>query len=150
MAIELIRTRTQRTDLHDNADVLQGVNLVLEAYPITSVYLSKLAGRNAESSKLHYTRQSSSVLVAHKTSEFTCHAAGPQHDPPRTSQLEAVGIVVSAKHPPSATFLAPAMADHLLNRCVCVGWMKLRLTVTRCLGKLIYLSPFDWDPFPLA
>ena len=104
-------------DLLDNAEVLAEAGLVLEAFPITSVYVNKLAGRTAADSKLHYTRQSSSVLVAHKTSEFTCHAAGPQFDPPRTSQLEAAGIVVSQKHPPSSTFLAPAMADHLLNRC---------------------------------
>lgn len=90
---------------------------MLEAFPITSVYINKLAGRTAADSKMHYTRQSSSVLVAHKTIEFTCHPAGPQIDPPRTSQLENAGIVVSQKHPPSTTFLAPAMADHLLQRC---------------------------------
>ena len=88
-----------------------------EEFPIKSVYINRLAGRTAFDSRLHYTRQSSSVLLAHKTTDFTCHPPGPQFDPPRTSQLEAVGIVVSQKHPPSATFLAPAMAEHLLHRC---------------------------------
>lgn len=103
--------------MFDTADVLAEAGLVLEAFPISSVYVKKLAGRTAADTKQHHTRQSSSVLVAHKTTEFTCLEAGPQFDPPRTSQFEAVGIVVSQHHPPSATFLAPAMADYLLNRC---------------------------------
>eukprot|EP00752_Nemacystus_decipiens_P003967 g3633.t1 len=100
--------------------VMEEAGLALEAYPITSVYLSKLAGRTPADSKLHYTRQSSSVLLAHKTSKFTCHSSRPRYDPPRTSQLEAVGIVVSSKHP-AATFLAHSMADHVLNRFTVAG-----------------------------
>lgn len=107
----------RRSDWLPIADVVADVGLVLEEFPITSVYINKLAGRTADDSKHHYTRQSSSVLVAHKTVDFTYHPPGPQFDPPRTSQLEAIGIVVSQKHPPSVTFLAPAMAEHLLHRC---------------------------------
>ena len=107
----------RRVDFLAIADVLENAGLVLEEFPITSVYINNLAGRIAVDSRLHYTRQSSSVLLAHKTTDFTCHPAGPQFDPPRTSQLEAVGIVVSQKHPPSVFFLAPAMAEHLLHRC---------------------------------
>ncbi len=89
---------------------------MLEAFPLMSVYLSKLSGRTAADSKSHNTRQTSPVLVAHKTSDFTYHEPGPHLDPPRTRQLEGVGVVISQKHPPPATYLAAAMAEHLLNR----------------------------------
>ncbi|CAB1120660.1 unnamed protein product [Ectocarpus sp. CCAP 1310/34] len=102
-------------------DSLKEAGLALEAFPVTSVYLNKLAGRTPTDSKQRkYTRQTASVLVAHKTGEHTSHASGPQFDPPRISQLEAVGIIISQKHP-SATFLAPSMADHLLNRFTSAG-----------------------------
>lgn len=89
---------------------------MLEPFPVTSVFLSKQAGRTAADKKLHYTRQTSSVLVAHKTSDYTCNGPGPQLEPPRQRPLELVGVVVSQKHPPPATFLPPAMAEHLLTR----------------------------------
>lgn len=97
---------------------MEATGLQLEAHPVSSIYLSKLAGRIPGKSKLHNTKQMSHVILAHKTGEFPCNAVNPRLDAPRQSQLEAVGLVISSKHPSSATFLAPSMADFLLNRFV--------------------------------
>lgn len=102
------------------AGILKEGGLVLEAFPATSVFLSKVAGRIPANSKLHYKRQTSSVLIAHKTADFPCHVASgrSQFEAPRQGQLEVGGVVVSSKHPASTTFLAPSMAEHLLTRSV--------------------------------
>lgn len=121
--------------------VLNEVGLVLEAFPITSVYLAKLAGRIPEKSKLHYSRQASSVLLAHKTNDFPCHPVKTGLDKPREGPLEALGVVVSSKHPDSTTFLAPSMADHLLNRCVSVLFFSVLL--------LVVLLHHGWSIFRL-
>lgn len=97
---------------------MKASGLQLEANPVVSLYLTKIAGRTPAKSRLHYSRQMSHVLLAHKTENFPCHAVNPRLDAPRVSSLEAAGLVVSSKHPSSTTFLAPSMADHLLNRCV--------------------------------
>lgn len=100
--------------------VLKEVNLVLERFPATSIFLSKTAGLVAEETERYYNRHASSVLVAHKTADFTCHpvSKGDHFDAPRSQELEAIGVVVSAEHPPTSTFLTPVMADHLLKRSV--------------------------------
>ncbi len=144
--LDITRFRTRRGNVLDNAGVLTEVGLLLEAYPHQSLYINKLAGRAAVDSKLHLTRQASFVLVAHKTSEFTCLEAAPQLEPPRTRQLEAIGVVVSQKHPPSTTFLAPAMADYLMNRCA--GGEQLLGHGWLYVWKLFSLST-GWVPFSM-
>ncbi|CAN0414983.1 unnamed protein product [Pylaiella littoralis] len=49
------------------AGVLKEGGLVLETFPTTSVFITKLAGRTAAKNKLHHSRQTSSILIAHKS-----------------------------------------------------------------------------------
>lgn len=100
---------------------METVGLVLESAPATSVFVAKTPGRISEKAKQHYNRHTSAVLVAHKTVDFTYNpvSKSDHFEEPRTQQWEAMGLVVSARHPPASTFLAPAMADHLLKRFVC-------------------------------
>ncbi|CAM9580097.1 unnamed protein product [Ectocarpus fasciculatus] len=103
-------------------DRLKAMGLILEKNPPISVYLEGQAGRIPDHRKNHYTRQSSSVLIAHKNGDFAQHGAPrDSFSRPREQALEDVGVVVSAKHPHSATFLSRSMAEHLIHRFTLPG-----------------------------
>lgn len=109
---------------------LKATGFVVEMHPIVSAYTAGQAGRVAGEYKNHHSRQLSLVLIAHKTGDFACYgrtsgtrraqrgAASVSFKPPRQQVLEDIGIVLSTKHPESATFLSQAMADYLLTRLV--------------------------------
>lgn len=94
---------------------------MLEAHPIISVYLRGQAGRTPEGSKNHYKAQTSLTLIAHKSRDFEIRDAASsstKYAPPRRQELENIGVILSAKFPECKTFLAPAMANHLIERSV--------------------------------
>ncbi|CAM9927717.1 unnamed protein product [Discosporangium mesarthrocarpum] len=105
---------------------LKTAGLLLEGAPISSIYLGGRLGRPAVETKNHYVQQSSLTLIPHTTADFISHGGGvhtgrraikpPRLEPPCPPELEAVGVIVSAKHPDSGTFLAPAVADHVIKR----------------------------------
>ena len=103
--------------------------LRLEENPITSVYLTRRAGRLATAARKDHTHQTSVTLVAHKTTRYVCNGGGVRAErerrpkmrkvpAPRMSELEDVGVVLSLKHPPTSTYLDPAAADYCITRCV--------------------------------
>lgn len=107
-----------------NAGQMQASSLLLERYPITTVYLARQSGRIAGENKNHYASQTSMTLIAHKSQNFVCHGGGTggrrravaSSSSSTHELLEELGVVVSPKHPESKTFLAPAMANHLIKR----------------------------------
>ena len=101
----------------------------LKENPITSVYLARRAGRLATATRKDHTNQTVVTLVAHKTTRYVCNGGGGRAErerrpkmrkvpPPRMSELEDVGVVLSPKHPPASTYLDPAVADYCITRCV--------------------------------
>ena len=98
--------------------MLTAAGLVLEDSPLTSVYLGGRLGRRVCETKNNYPTQVSSILVAHKTADFVCRSGDmiARLESPRQPDLEAIGVVISAWHPDMGTFLAPAVADHLIKR----------------------------------
>lgn len=118
--------------LLEHAGVLQSVEFKPEEFPCSTVYLEGQSGRVAADIKQHYRHQQSSVLLAHKATNFTLHgravqqrrqmrsAPSERHDPPREAKFEDIGLVVASKHPATKTYLHPSMADHLMTRCACV------------------------------
>ncbi|CBN76081.1 expressed unknown protein [Ectocarpus siliculosus] len=113
---------------------LKAADLAMEKNPVVSIYLEGQPGRIPERLKNHLTTQGCSVLVAHKTNDFACHghplgkrraargaASSASFKSPRQASFEAVGFVVSDKHPSTATFLSTSTADHLINRFTVPG-----------------------------
>lgn len=65
------------------------------------------------------------MLIAHKSKYFVCVGGGSRsgHRPmrttvacklPRTAELEAIGYVLSDKHPNAGTFVAASVAEHVI------------------------------------
>eukprot|EP00752_Nemacystus_decipiens_P011591 g10293.t1 len=109
--------------------------LVLEESPVVSLFLHGKSGRLARKDKFVFPTQGSVTLVAHKGENFICNGGGPRSGgdissrasrggmlaPPRTMELDRIGVVVSLAHPPAGTFLAESTADFLLKRFSDVG-----------------------------
>lgn len=104
----------------------------MEKHPLSSIYLAGQPGRVSGELNNHNTFHTTAVFLVHLNGEFACHgrasgsrratrvAPGVVCKPPRQQALEDVGVVLSAKHPDSTTFLSPSMADHIMNRSVLI------------------------------
>lgn len=104
---------------------MKDAGLILESSPPSSVYLSGRSGRVAAPTKLRFASQTSTVLVAHKTANFTCNGGGVVRnngvgrantrsttlEAPRQHALENVGVVL----PKSTLATAPTWRPRWLT-----------------------------------
>ena len=106
--------------------VIKRAGLTLEATPIISAFLGGKSGCVEASAKRDHRHQSSLNLLLHKSSYYVCHGGGARNDRSsrsatpkcgaRQESLDEIGIIVSTQHPPTNTFLAPAMAEYCITR----------------------------------
>ena len=95
---------------------------------MSSVYLHAKSGRISKKNRFHYPSATSVTLLAHKQDVFICNGGGARSRedsnarisriarPPRTVEMDRVGVVVSLRHPPSGTNLAYSVAEMLIKR----------------------------------
>lgn len=98
-----------------------------------SVYLHGKSGRVAKEKRYLFQNQGSVNLVAHKKVKhvnIVCNGGGPRSKadsssrsaratrvtPPRTAELDQIGVIPSMAHPPAGTFLADSTAEFLIKR----------------------------------
>ena len=90
------------------------------------MYLGSKAGRAPKKAKNDHRHHASLNIVAHNSSEYVCNSnfddrklrsLAPKVGA-RKPELDSVGVVVSANHPPKSTFLAPAVAEYCVARSV--------------------------------
>lgn len=98
--------------------------MTVETAPIISVYLGSKAGRTPKKARNDHRLHASVNIVAHKSSEYVCNSSladrkvqslAPKIGT-RQPELDAIGVVVSANHPPKSTYLAPAVAEYCATR----------------------------------
>ena len=106
------------------AGALDKSDLIKETVPIVSVYLGSKAGRAPKRAKNDHRHHASLNIVAHKSSDYVCNfnvddrklrSLAPKVGA-RIPELDNIGVVVSANHPPKSTFLAPAIAEYCVAR----------------------------------
>ena len=111
---------------------LANADMTVETAPVISVYLGSKAGRAPKKARNDHRLHASVDIIAHKSSEYVCNSdfadrklrsSAPKVGA-RLPELDAIGVVVSANHPPKSTYLAPAVAEYCVARSV---WhMRLR------------------------
>ena len=106
---------------------LAKADMIAETAPILSVNLRSKAGRIPKKARNDHHHHASLNIVAHKRSEYVCNSKFVDRTRrsfvaevgARLSDLDDIGVVVSATHPPKSTFLAPAVVDYCVARSVC-------------------------------
>ena len=102
------------------AVALAKADMIAETAPILSVNLRSKAGRIPKKARNDHHHHASLNIVAHKRSEYVCNSkfvvrtrrSFVAEVGARLSDLDDIGVVVSATHPPKSTFLAPAVAEY--------------------------------------
>ena len=102
------------------AVALAKADMLAETAPILSVNLRSKAGRIPKKARNDHRHHTSLNIVAHKRPEYVCNSKFVDRTRrssvaavgARLSDLDAIGVVVSAAHPPKSTFLAPAVAEY--------------------------------------
>lgn len=108
-----------------HSGALEKADMTVETIPIISVYLGSEVGRPPKKARNDHRLHASVNIVAHKSSEYVCNSNFAdrklQSSAPkvgtRQPELDVIGVVVSANHPPmSTTYLAPAAAEYCAAR----------------------------------
>ena len=109
-----------------HAGVIKRAELTLETTPIISAFLGGKSGRVPASAKRDHRHQAYLNLILHKSSDYVCHGGGARNGRSsrsaapkcgaRQESLDEIGIIVSPQHPPTNTFLAPALAEYCVTR----------------------------------